>query len=701
MRIPGLPHGFRAQRASLDPLVTTERPSDAYESAWRAHLKRRLLVVLGAAAVWVVGIEARLVQLQVFQHEELTQRARRNQQRSIPLEALRGDIVDRQGRLLAYSVEAESIAAAPSRIKDPAATARALCQALGDCSLREREELQARLTGDGDWALVRRSRAVSPAQVDRVRALKLPGIVTQTDTRRYYPRMELGAHVLGFVGLDNNGQGGLEYALDELIRGTDGRAFAQVDAKGQRLESRVERTPVDGATVQLTLDLYLQHIVERELKAGVEENRAEGGSALVMDPATGEILALANYPTFNPNAVGRSVPDARRNRAVQDVYEPGSTFKIVTASAALEEGVVSVDELIDTNPGVIRIGSRKPITEAAGHNYGVLTFADVIVKSSNVGAIKVGLRTGIDRLTKYVHRFGFGESIAPAYFAGQSRGIWQPAALNESGLASVSMGYQVGVTPLQMVTAVSAVANGGLLMEPHLVRAVVRDGRIEPVRPKVVRRAISSATVATLTDIMEGVVSPRGTARAASLDRYQVAGKTGTAHKLIDGAYSPTAFNASFVGFVPSRKPRFTILVVIDTPRAKGHFGGTVAAPIFKRIAEAALQLAGVPPSVDPAPPVLINASDRLLPARPVPTPMVLIASAATSSSPVMPNVIGLGAREAVRVLTRAGAAVRLHGDGLVARQTPAPGEPLGSGTWAALELTETLAGASAGLGVP
>lgn len=679
---------LRVRRAELDPLVTSERPPEAFEAAWRGAVRRRTLVVLACAAVWVVGIEARLVQLQVVQHEVLTEKARRSQQRTMSLEPLRGDIVDRHGRLLAYSVEADSITAAPNRVKKPAETAKALCDALGDCSARERQELAVKLAGDGDFLQIRQSRAVSPMQIARVHALKLPGIVLRSDTRRYYPRFELAAHVVGWVGLENVGLGGIEYAMDKVIRGAEGRAFVDVDAKGQRLESRVERPPVDGATIELTIDLYLQHLVERELKAGVEANRADGGTAIVMDPATGEILALANYPTFNPNAVSKSAPDARRNRAVQDVYEPGSTFKIVTASAAIEEGVVAPDDLIDTNPGWIRFGSRKPITEAQGHNYGVLTFADVIVKSSNVGAIKVGLRTGVERLAQYVHRFGFGEAIAPAYFVAQSRGIWQPQGLNDSGLASVSMGYQVGVTPLQMVTAISAVANGGLLMEPHLVRAVIRGGRAEPVAPKVVRRSISRRTATILTEMMEGVVSPRGTARAASLDQYQVAGKTGTANKLINGEYSETAYNASFAGFVPSRAPVFTILVVIDTPRAGSHYGGAVAAPIFKRIAEGALQLAGVPPTVAPLPPVLVNAADAGVPPPRARRLTVLPAAATMGAARLMPDVVGLAARDALRELTRAGVAVRLHGDGDVLSQTPSPGVPVVPGTWSVLELS-------------
>lgn len=695
MRQTRLARAIRAQRDRFDPLRKADRPDSAFEASWPLQLKRRLLVVFAVSALWVVGIEARLVQLQVFQHDELTAQARSRQEKRLRTEALRGDIVDRHGNLLAYSVEADSIAADPSLVDVPAKTAAAVCDALGDCSAKERAELAARLGGDGRFTVVRRSRQVSPEQAKRVAALKLKGIVLPSDTRRYYPRFELAAHVLGFVGDDNNGQAGVEYAFNNVVHGEDGLAYVQVDAKRQALDSRVERAPVPGATLQLTVDLYLQHIVERELRAGVEANRAAGGTAIIMNPLTGEILALASYPTFNPNAVGRSSDDERRNRAVQDVYEPGSTFKIVTASAALEEGVVKPEDPIDTNPGYITFPGRKPIYDT--HHYGVIPFEEVIVKSSNVGAIKVGLRTGAERLSRYVHRFGFGEALAPD-FAGQSRGLWSGSDLNDSGLASVSMGYQVSVTPLQMVTAASAVANGGLLMEPHLVRAVVRDGRPELVQPKVLRRAISPETAATLTAIMEGVVSDRGTARAASLDRYQVAGKTGTAHKVVDQRYSSTDYNASFVGFVPSRRPAFTILVVIDTPRANGYYGGVVAAPIFRRIAEAALQQAGIPPTVDPTPPVLVSSTEPpLLPAPPARQRSLVAALTPVGGLTLMPDLSGLSARDAIRSLGSVGLTARVRGSGFVSRQSPEPGQPVDEGGWGVIEL-ERLPPATGGL---
>ena len=665
-----------------DVLRAEDRGDASFERNWRRGLKARVIFVLTGVAVWGALIQARLVQLQVVQHDELEARARRHQQQRIPLEAVRGNIVDRNGQLLAYSVDAKSIIADPSLVENPKQTAAAVCAALGDCTGRERRDLEAKLSKDSRYEVIRRSQSVSPAQVERVEALGRRGIVAQTDTRRYYPRFELGAHVIGFVNRDSVGQAGVEYVYDKVVSGVDGVASAQVDAKRQRLESRVEREPVPGGDLELTLDLELQYIAERELEAGVKAHRAKGGTAIIMAPATGEILALANYPTFNPNVIARSTDDERRNRATQDIYEPGSTFKIVTASAAIEEAIVSPHELIDTSPGYIRIGARIVNDD---HRYGVLSFEDVIVKSSNVGAIKVGLRTGVERLTRYVNRFGFGEVLAPD-FAGQSRGLWNPK-LDDGGVASVSMGYQVGVTPLQMVTAVSAVANGGLLMQPRVVRAVVRNGRRELVEPKVVRRVIRPETAATLTAMMEGVVSTRGTAKTAILDSYQIAGKTGTAKKVVNNRYSNTDYNVSFVGFVPSRRPAYTILVVVDTPRAGTYYGGTVAAPIFKRIAEAALQYAGVPETVNPPPAVLVSTRTPTLPAPPAHPPTLIPAMSPAGAQTLMPDVSGLSAREAVRILTAAGLTVRPRGAGFVARQFPSPGAPIERGGWGVIEL--------------
>ena len=641
---------------------------------WRNILKRRLVVAAVGFGLWTAAIEARLVYLQVLRHAELSARADRQQMRTVSAPAKRGEILDRRGRVLAYSVDAESIYAVPNEIDNPERAAAALCGALEACTAKEREGLVERFRRQRAFVYVRRQ--VSPEEARRVDALQLEGIGFMKENRRFYPNKELAAHLLGYVGIDNTGLHGIEAAYDGLIKGRPGTVLIQTDARRHAF-SRIERPPTAGATLELTIDQYLQHIVERELHAAVEDHAAAGGSAVVMDPRTGEILALANVPTFNPNAFRNADEERRRNRAVQDLYEPGSTFKIVTASAALEEKVMRPEDPIDVSAGLIRFGSRVIDDE---HRYSQLSFADVIVKSSNVGAIKIGLKLGPERLGLYVRRFGFGRQSSRD-FPGESPGIvWDPSKLTDSALASVSMGYQVGVTPLQMAAAVSSIANGGTLFEPRVVRAVVRDGKRTVVPHKTVRRTISVATAAELTRMMEEVVR-RGTATRAAIPGYVVAGKTGTAQKLVGGRYSHADFNASFVGFVPSAKPVFVIVVVIDSPHGKSYFGGSVAAPVFQKIADAALRHAGVPATLNAPPPVLV-AERQQMPAQPTASPVNALPiiprhGPSPAAGSAFPDLRGLSAREALRTLVQMGLTVRLQGAGIVIDQQPEPGAPI------------------------
>lgn len=653
---------------------------------WRATIRWRLLVCAGALALWAAGIEARLVFLQVIDHADLMARADRQQMRTHVLPAKRGEIFDRKGRVLAYSVDADTIAAVPSEVENPADVAALVCAALDNCSTERLASFLKALSRRAQFAYV--ARQVTPEEAKRVRALALPGLTLLKESRRYYPSSELAAHVVGYVGLDNDGLGGIESAYDSQIRGKDGKVLIQTDAKRHALFSRVDRPATAGAGIELTIDQYLQHVAERELRAGVEANRAAGGTAIIMSPATGEILALANWPTFNPNAFGKADEDARRNRAIQSLYEPGSTFKIVTASAALEQRLVTPESMVETSPGHISFPGRKPIYDT--HHYGTIDFTDVIVKSSNVGAIKVGLRVGPQLLTDYVGRFGFGQTIAPD-FRGETAGIvWSAARLDPSAVASVSMGYQIGVTPMQMAAAFSAIANGGSLIEPRVVRAFIRDGRRVEVPHKTVRQAITAATAATVTTIMEQVVE-RGTARTAQIEGYTIAGKTGTAAKLVNGHYSKSEYNASFVGFVPSRTPALTILIVIDSPHGNGYYGGTVAAPIFKRIAESALMYLGVGPNLNAPPPVLVARREAEHEsqgtAQPVRAASVLSATLEPARNGLMPDLRGLSAREALRLLSRIGMTATMTGDGFVLEQSPVPGSALVRGDTCALTL--------------
>ncbi|HEY7056261.1 MAG TPA: penicillin-binding protein [Vicinamibacterales bacterium] len=656
------------------------RPDD-----WRSTLHARIVVCAVLFACWTAAIEARLIFLQLIDHADLMARADRQQLRTLNPPAKRGEIVDRGGRVLAYSVDADTIAADPSEIDDPDSVARQVCAALEGCTSERRADMAKKLRRKG--AFVYLGRQMSPEEARPVRDLQLPGIIFLKENRRYYPKRELGAHVLGYVGLDNVGLGGIESAYDTEIRGHDGKVLIQTDARRHALSSRVERPATAGASIELTIDQYLQYIAERELRVGVEENHAAGGSAIIMNPYTGEILALANWPTFNPNAFSRSDDDARRNRAIQTLYEPGSTFKIVTASAALEQHAVTPDTPVETSPGYISFGSRV-IHDT--HMYGLIPFTDVIVKSSNVGAIKVGMKVGAQALGEYIGRFGFGQTLGPD-FRGETAGIvWDTDRLDASALASVSMGYQIGVTPLQMVTAASSIANGGHLLEPRVVRAFIKDGHRTEVPHKVLRQTVNAETAATLTTIMEQVVE-RGTARAAQIPGFTIAGKTGTAAKLINGHYQKSDYNASFVGFIPSRKPVVTILVVIDSPHGAGYTGGAVSAPVFKRIAEATLRYLGVGPTLNAPPPVLVarhdpDATTEVKPAKAEPEEEARTAIELARSG-LMPDLRGLSAREAVRTLSQIGMTARMSGDGLVVTQSPEPGDALVPGGVCSLKL--------------
>ena len=691
--------GTRTDRASSLHRLWRARPERQARSRraappanWRRTLYRRLVVIGCGFAAWIAAVETRLVHLQIVQHDVLEARARDQHLRTVPLHPKRGEILDRNGRVLAYSVDTDTVFAVPAEIQDPDRTAEALCAALDDCPAELRGTIADRLRRRNAFAYVKRQ--VTPEEARRVAALGLQGVGFLTEDRRYYPNGELAAHLLGYVGIDNQGLSGIESTYDAEISGNTGQVLVQTDGR-RRVFSRLERPPTAGATVELTIDKHLQHIVERELRAGIRAYEAEAGAVVMLDPRTGEVLALASEPTFNPNAFAAASPAQRRNRAVQDVYEPGSTFKIVTAAAAFEERVVDRDEVFDVSAGSIRVG-RDRIPDF--HPYGHLSFTDVIVKSSNVGAILVGLRLGPERMSRYVRRFGFGQALSTD-FPSESPGlVSSPDTLNDRAIASIAMGYNVAVTPLQMAAAVAAVANGGELLEPRLVRAIARHGGRVTSEPRVIRRAISRGTAAELTGIMQEVVE-RGTARRAQVPGHAVAGKTGTAEKLIDGRYSNYDHNASFVGFVPADDPRLAILVMLDTPRSRvlngvrqrAYTGGAVAAPVFQRISEASLRRLAVSPS-GAASPAVLAAGGAPSGGRPVPSRVAADrvretgragAGGAAAEGGLMPDLRGLSAREAVDAVGRLGLRAAFVGDGAVARHEPAAGGAIEPGSFA------------------
>lgn len=638
---------------------------------------KRLLQICAFVAAWAIVILFRLGQIQLWRHADFVQRAQKQQERTIELQPTRGAILDAHSRILAESVAAESIYADPQAIVDPRAAARALSsiKALGLNDGDVRDKLSS---GGGFVWLARQLPLDVTAEVKK---LKIPGIYFFAEHRRSYPRATLAANVVGYVGLDGNGLAGIEHSLDPYIRGRAGKVTLLRDArKGMYLVGgEGANRAIDGDDVVLTIDSVIQFIAEEALRKQVEEFHANAGSVIVMDPSDGAILAMASVPTFDPNHFRDFPAAAWRNRNVQDMYEPGSTFKIVTASAGLEEGVVTPSQFIDCGDGFIRIANTE-IHEHGHNRYGVITFEDVMVHSSNVGAIRVGLALGPNRFYDYIRRFGFGERTGidlPGEANGLLRKTERWSALSN---ATMSIGQEIGATPLQVVDAVATVANGGVRVAPRIVdRVVDANGTTiwRPNRPQPVR-VISERTAAVLNEILKSVVA-RGTGRNAALPEHVVAGKTGTAQKAGRGGYSLDKVVASFAGYVPADRPRLVILVVVDEPKTS-QYGGTVAAPAFKEIAEASLRYLGVPPS---------------LPSRSlgVSTPMLADFSQKSTPTPSagVPDLRGLDARAAIARAVAAGLTVRAVGSGVVTSQEPLPGGALPENHSMTLSLAEVV----------
>ena len=471
------------------------------------------------------------------------------------------------------------------------------------------------------------------------------------------------------------------------------RACGTRDGKQQAFDSIDTAVAVPGSTLELTVDRRIQHMCEEALERRISETKSSSGLCIVSAPRTGEILALAMWPSFNPNAFTRVANELRTNRAVQEVYEPGSTMKFVTASVAIDLGLFTPESLFHLGNGQYRLGSH---VVRDTHVYGDLTLRDVVAKSSNVGAIMVGQRVGAERFSDYVRRFGFGQANLRD-FKGQSRGIVVPAdQMTTVTLGSMAMGYSVGVTALQMIGAINVVANGGTLVEPHVVRAIIDGERRSVVAPRAIRRVISATTAATVTSMLESVVET-GTGKGARVAGYTVAGKTGTARRVKAGGrgYSDT-YTSSFIGFVPSQSPAISILVVIDAPKAGGYYGGTIAAPVFQAVADETLRYLGVAPTVETEqrPRVIVARTES--PALGVPTLMAApstgrrqpdITNVAITPGQ-MPDLTGLSAREAVRVATRLGLIVRVAGDGVVVGQDVEAGARVEPGVVCRLTLT-------------
>jgi cell division protein FtsI (penicillin-binding protein 3) len=645
----------------------------------------RLMLLALSVSLWALVIGIRLVHLQVLGREFFEQQGARQSERTLNLDPRRGPILDRAGRPLAVSVDAESLYAVPQDVVDAPATTQALARALSLDAAGRRDvlvKLQQR-----SKAFVWIQRKVDPGTTRHVRELQLEGIGFLTEHRRYYPQRELAAHVLGWVNLDNEGMSGVEHALEKDIRGRAAKVVVHTDAR-RRPVAQTERPSTDGAAVTLTIDEGVQHIAERELERSMAETQAQAGTLVVVEPFSGEILAMAGRPAFNPNRYNAYASSRWRNRAVSDAFEPGSIFKIVTAAAGIQENVVAPGELIDCGNGRIEIAGTVINDHAV---FDRLSFTETVTRSSDIGMIRVAQRLGRENLARYVRDFGFG---APSgiELPGESAGLVRPTTRwSALSLPSLSFGQEIGVTALQITMAAAAVANGGYLMKPLVVKRVEDDqGRvIRETKPVVVRRVLEPETVDTLTTILREVVSA-GTGQRAAVPGYVVAGKTGTAQKVdATGRYSMVDHVASFVGWAPAAHPALVVLASLDTPRGPNNQGGDVAAPLFARVAEGALRVLAVPPDDD----ARVLRAVAVIPESLTPVAYRPRAESRPQIAPpaddpgLMPDLRGQPAREAAIAAARRGLVVELRGSGQVIAQTPEPGAEIESGLTCLLTL--------------
>ena len=561
-----------------------------------AFAKNSRLYLLGAMMLlWCMAICGRLVFLQIFDYGKFVKQAGHQQQRAIPLTAKRGVIYDRAGRELAMSVLVDSAFAVPSEVKDLPTAVSLITRITGDDYNVVLADCRAHKTFC--WV----ARKADDQTIERISSLKLQGIHFQKEPKRFYPARDLGAQVLGSVGMEDSGLSGIEHEFDDELRGRPGKMFISVDAH-KKWFSDVETQPDPGDNLVLTVDKNIQYIAEKELEQAIHDTQAIAGTVIVENPHTGEILALANRPTFNPNLRKQITPAALTNRAVSYVYEPGSTFKLVTISAALEEKITNPNEVFDCQMGAIvyngmRIRDSKP--------HGLLPVWGVLAESSDVGAIKIALRLGEDRFYKYIRAYGFGQQTG-IELPGETRGLTKPPSRwSKVSIAAISMGQEIGISPLQLAGLVSTFANDGVWVAPRIVAGTVQPrGAPQTVafHPGAAHRVISPYTAAEMRAMMQKVVL-EGTGRKAILEGYSSAGKTGTAQKVdpATGAYSKTKYIGSFAGFAPVNNPQIVVAVILDS--AVGlHQGGQVSAPVFRRISQQVLEYLHVPHDMPLAP---------------------------------------------------------------------------------------------------
>src|SRR6266849_2246624 len=552
----------------------------------------RLYALSGLLCLWLLTICLRLIYLQIFCYGDFERRAQHQQQRSFDLSAKRGVIYDRAGRELAMSIQVDSAFVVPSEAPDLANTISLIARITKDDPRVVLADCRAHKTFC--WV----ARKADAEVIERIRALNLQGIHYQKEAKRFYPKRELAAQILGYVGTDDQGLSGLEREFNQQLQGKPGKLMISVDAR-KRWFASVEKEPESGNSVVLTIDQNIQYIAERELERGMKETQAIAGTVIVENPHTGEILALTNRPTFNPNIRKEIKNDALKDRAVSDVYEPGSTFKMVTISAGLEEKITRPDEMFDCQMGSIVINGMR-IRDSRPH--GMLSVADIIAESSDVGAIKVALRLGDERFYKYIRAFGFGQQTG-IELPGETRGLTKPVnRWSKVSIGAISMGQEIGISPLQLIGLISTIANDGVWVAPRIVAGTVEPQSTSQTisfQPGENRRVISPLTAAQMREMLQGVVL-HGTGRKAILEGYSSAGKTGTAQKVdpATGVYSKTKYVASFAGFAPVNDAKVAVAVILDS--AVGlHQGGQVSAPVFQRVAQQVLEYMHVPHDVE------------------------------------------------------------------------------------------------------
>jgi cell division protein FtsI (penicillin-binding protein 3) len=674
----------------------------------RTHQDSSTLRILGIAAVifaWMFIIAGRLIYLQMFQHDWLRERALDQQQSATDTSPQRGIVYDRQGKELARSIDTETIYIEPPRIEDVHSTALSLAPLIG----QDRKQLEAKLQESklSNKKSILLARKLDSDQASRIHSLNIPGVYSLKEPKRIYPNGSLAAHILGFVGLDNVGLGGVEKVFNERIKGEGGKLYVQTDgAQNRNAYASFETPSTAGQNVYLTIDQLIQFRTEQALNNAVKNSRAKSGTAIVLDPRTGEILALANAPSFDPNKPEAVKDEMRANQALQNVYEPGSTFKIVAYAAAIEQKLVRPDDLIDCQMGAITVAGRVIHDHKS---FGTLSISEALEMSSNVAAIKLGLKVGNENMAEYISRFGFGRKTG-VELPGETNGIVRPISRwQASSIGSIAIGQEIGVTPLQMAAAFAAVANDGVRITPHIVREIREpDGSVVfKANPKQYR-VISAETAAALRGMLEGVTL-NGTAKRAKLEGYSAAGKTGTAQKFDQKSkrYSATKFIGSFVGFAPVENPSVVIIVAIDEPKGAYH-GGDVAAPVFREIAEQVLPDMNVAPDAELLPTPTPGRIARVLPdpeklererlrlereveeqraTLPSSSPDTtssgvneIVYAPATNRGLVMPDLRGSSVRDAMRICAQLGLQLEARGDGRALRQDPSPGTELTRG---------------------